>query len=274
MANTSMVQVKRGEEVDEATARQLSEFQRRFLDEHRKVLRESGLPPRCTLFGQPHDSIVTMDQANVTILASKGTATDTSSTDIYRDFSSRGTVSSQELIRSAAGELGWEGVVSVQFPRILLDAPEEIQRAEFTRVAQQVVAEIRRRQQLASTLGITESLEYLANARERFEAGGSTGFSDCKANCRNALVSLLGGLTGTENVRKAVKTLHKEGLLGKRETEVVETLEAFVKKLHDQASKTGAHPPMATEEDALLTLRLTEAVAQYLVGLAAKAKGL
>lgn len=274
MANTVMVTAKRGESVSNVLYSQLAQFYSRFLEEHRKVLQENRLVLRVTMFGQPHDAIIATDRASVIVVASKGSSTDSSSTDHYLELSSRGTVTPQELMRSAARELGWESMASLQFSRELLDAPEKLQRKEFWRLSEEILAEIQRKQSMASKLGITETLTYLENARARFDAGGAPGFSDCKANCRNAILSLMQGLTGTESIRDAVKKLHQEGLLGKREAEVVKAIEDLIAKLHGLASKTGAHPPLATEEDALFTLRLTEAVVEYVVRLVSKAKGL
>lgn len=274
MANTSMVTVHRGDSVSEVLHNELAQFYRRFLEVHRNVLQENRLSLRVTLFGQPHDSIIAIDGASIIVTASKGTSTDSSSTDRYLDFSSRGTVTPQELMRSAGQELGWSSMVSLRFNRELLVAPEENQRNEFRRVSEGIVKEIRQRQKIANALGITEALTYLGNARARFDAGGASGFSDCKANCRNAILSLMRGLTGTEKIREAVKKLDQEGLLGEREAEVIKAIEDLITKLHGLASKTGTHPPLATEDDAHFTLRITEAVVEYIVRIVAKAKGL
>lgn len=274
MANTTMTSRHRGKSVTEAMSNQLNAFYERFLEEHRNVFKEASLPLRVTLFGQPHDAIIAIDRSSVFFIASPGTATAALSTESCFDFSAQGTVAPQELMRSAAREHGWERMVSLQFSRGLLDAPADQQREEFRRVAEETVNGIRQRQETAGALGITEALTYLDNARARYDAGGAAGFSDCKANCRNAIISLMRGLAGTETIREAVKKLNKEGLLGKREAEVVEAIEDLIARLHGLASKTGTHPPLATEEDARFTLRLTEATVEYIVGLAGKAKGL
>lgn len=274
MANSSMVAVNRNLVSDDVLYNQLDGFYRRFLEEHRKVLQENRFPLRVTLFGQPHDSIIAVDTASVIVVACKGNSTHLSSRDCYVDLSSQGTVTPQALKRSAAQRFGWERMVSLYFDRQLLNASDELQRAEFRRVSERMVEEIQRKQKMAKELGITEAFTYLANARARFDAGGEPGFSDCKANCRNAIVSLMRGLTGTENIHEAVKKLNEKGLLGEREKEVIDAIESLVKKLHGLASKTGTHPPLATEEDAHFTLRLTEAVVEYVVSLVAKAKGL
>lgn len=274
MANTVMTTAMRDKSVSDDLYQKLSQFYARFLEVHREVLQEQGFPLRATIFGQPHDTIIAVDRASVIIIVCKGTATDSSSTDRYFDFSSKGTITPQQLMRSAAQELGWQNMMSLRFDRPLLDAPEALQRDEFRRVSEQMLAEIQQRQHLANKLGIHDALFYLENARTRFDAGGPSGFSDCKANCRNALISLMKGLTGTEKVREAVKELHRTGLLGEREVEVIDAIENLIAKLYGLASKTGPHPPPATEEDALFTLRLTEATLDYLIRIVAKAKGL
>jgi hypothetical protein len=273
MANTVLVTTYR-ESVSDVLYNQLSQFYSRFLEEHRKVLQDNRLLPKVTVFGQPHDTIIAVDTKSVIIIASKGTSTDSTSTDRYFDFSSRGTVTPQELMRAAAREMGWQSMMPLSFNKSLLDAPEDYQREEFRRVSEKMVDDVRQKQRVANALGITEALTYLENARIRYEAGGSTGFSDCKANCRNAIASLMRGLSGTDKVRDAVKKLHQQGLLGERETEVVEAIADLITKLYGLASKTGTHPPLATEDDAHFTLRITEAVVEYIVRIVAKAKGL
>jgi hypothetical protein len=268
-----MVSVHRASVSDERFD-QLQEFYRRFLSEHRKALKDAGVPLRATLFGRHHDAIIAITSSSLVVVAAKGTSTDGSSTDRYLGFSSQPEVTRTELMRSAAREFGWQDMASLEFSLGLLEAAEDQQRDEARRVSEIMVDQMRGKQKVAKALGVTEALTYLDNARSRFEAGGASGFSDCKANCRNAILSLVRGLTGTDNLRNGVKKLDKEGLLGGREAEVVKAIEDLVAKLHGLASKTGTHPPMATEEDARFALALAEATVQYLVRTVAKAKGL
>ena len=91
------------------------------------------------------------------------------------------------------------------------------------------------------------------------------GYSNCKTDCRNAVISALSSLSGTEDIRKAVKILGKKGIIGGREEELITAFENLLAKMKDVLSKKGPHPPMATEEeDAELALNITQALLTYL----------
>ncbi len=274
MANTITTAVKKSDSMSQQLHGQLSQFYRNFLKEHREILNGHGLPARATLFGQPHDAVILVDTASIIVIACKGTATDTSSTEHYIDLSSKGEVEVPMLMRSAARDFGWNDMIPLVFSRILLDKSEVEQKKEYHQISEAMVENIQRRRKVADELGITEAFEYLANAKARFDTGGATGFSDCKANCRNAIKSLMIGLAKTEDINLAMKQLNKEGLLGKREAEVVEAISNLISKLHGLASKKGTHPPLADEDDALFTLKLTNSAVEYIVTLVSKAKGL
>lgn len=251
--------------LSEEMHQQLGQLYSRFLQELRKMLDKSRLSPRITLFGQPHDAIIALDQETILVVASKGTATSSTSTEWYYDFSSKGKITPEEVMRSATKEFGLTRMSYLRFNRSLLEQSEEEQKKEFRVMSEKIVAEIQKMRKTANDLGITEAITYLENARARFDEGGSTGYSDCKANCRNAILSLMKSLAGTDRIRGAVKKLHKEGLLGEREAEVVEAVENLLAKIHELASKKGAHPPLAEEDEALFTLKLTEAAVEYIV---------
>jgi len=75
----------------------------------------------------------------------------------------------------------------------------------------------------------------------------------------------LSSLSGTEDVRKAVKILGKKGIIGAREEELITAFENLLAKMKAVLSKKGPHPPMATEEeDAELALNITRALLTYL----------
>lgn len=113
-------------------------------------------------------------------------------------------------------------------------------------------------------LAFSESYQYLENAKARFDTKSAVGYSDCKANCRNALMSALKTLTGKEEVREAAKELGNQGILGKREQEFIEGFVELLVKLHGLASKKGSHPPMTREaDDAELVLSITTSVLNY-----------
>ncbi len=110
-----------------------------------------------------------------------------------------------------------------------------------------------------------EALRYLKNAKRRFNTKTPEGYSNCKANCRNALMSALKTLTGKEEVSEAARELSRQGLLGKREQEFTETFSKLLVILHGLDSKKGSHPPMTrNEDDAELALSITTSVVNYL----------
>ena len=120
-------------------------------------------------------------------------------------------------------------------------------------------------------LAFNESYQYLENAKTRFDTKTATGYSDCKANCRNALMSALKTLTGKEKVREAAKELGNQGILGKREEEFIESFVELLVKLHGLASKKGSHPPMTREaDDAELVLSITTSILNYVTNQAIK----
>lgn len=262
IANTSMAM--KSSTGDQELDNKLMGFQTRFLEEYKKAFRSAGLQPRVTLWGQPHDSITGVDAESIIFLASKGTATDTGSSDYYYDFSNKGVIPVPNLIKQAAAEFGWSGIESIKFDKPLLDTPVPVQQQVFQEMALESINQIKQKLAIIQSLGIGEAYTYLGNARSRFNDGGPAGYSDCKANCRNAIISLMKSLAGTENIGEAVKTLNKKGLLGEREADVIESIADLVKCLYGQASKTGSHPPLATKEDAKFTLELTEVAIEYL----------
>ena len=123
-------------------------------------------------------------------------------------------------------------------------------------------------------LAFSESYKYLENAKARFDTKTAVGYSDCKANCRNALMFALKTLTGEGEVRKAAKELARQGILGEREKEFTETFNKLLVILHGVDSKKGSHPPMTrNEDDAELALVITTSVVNYLINQATKPRG-
>lgn len=62
-------------------------------------------------------------------------------------------------------------------------------------------------------------------------------------------MSALKALSGTENVREAVRILGKKEVIGEREEEFIKSLENLLVKITGVLSKKGPHPPMPTEEE-------------------------
>jgi len=120
----------------------------------------------------------------------------------------------------------------------------------------------------------SESYGYLHEAQARVDSKTAVGYSSCKANCRNALVSVLKTLTGKEDIREAVRELGKQGILGEREQEFIEIFAELLAKLYGLVSKKGAHPPMTREEDdAKLALSITTSVISYVTNQATRQRG-
>jgi len=142
------------------------------------------------------------------------------------------------------------------------------------REIREAIADSQRRPAVLDKLAFRESYQYLENAKARFDTKSAVGYSDCKANCRNALMSALKTLTGKEEVREAAKELAKQGMLGKREEEFIESFGDLLVKLHGLASKKGSHPPMTREEDdAQLVLGITTSIISYVTNQAIRQRG-
>jgi len=179
------------------------------------------------------------------------------------DLRTRGNWTREQIARACVNELGFKDIHYFSFPVSLLEADDESRRSSFERVTRQYIEERIRPLVLLNKLGLNESFIYLQNAQSRFEARTPSGYSDCKANCRNALISALRALSGTKNVREAVKELARKGIIGEREEELIESFENLLVKLMGVLSKKGPHPPMPSGEEAEFALRMTNAVLDY-----------
>ena len=116
-----------------------------------------------------------------------------------------------------------------------------------------------------------EAYKYLKNAKRRFNTKTPEGYSNCKADCRNALMSTLETLTGVNTIKEAAKGLRRQGILGEREEEFTRTFDNLLGILHGIDSKKGSHPPMTrNENDAELALSITTSVVNYLVNQATR----
>jgi hypothetical protein len=120
-------------------------------------------------------------------------------------------------------------------------------------------------------LAFTEAYKYLENARSRLGTKTHEGYSNCKADCRNALMSALKTLTGKDTITEATKELHRRGILGEREEEFTKTFDKLLGILHGIDSKKGSHPPMTRNaNDAELALNLTQSIMNYIISQAVK----
>lgn len=117
----------------------------------------------------------------------------------------------------------------------------------------------------------SEAYKYLKNAKRRFNTKTPEGYSNCKADCRNGLMSALKTLTGMNTIKEAATELHGQGILGKREEEFYKTFGNLLVILHGIDSKKGSHPPMErNEDDAELALSITRSLINYLINQATK----
>ena len=139
------------------------------------------------------------------------------------------------------------------------------------REIREAIADSQRHPVVLDKLAFSESYQYLENAKARFDTKTAVGYSDCKANCRNALMSALKTLTDKEEVSEAARELGRQGILGKREKEFTETFNKLLVILHGVVSKKGPHPPMTrNEDDAELALSITTSIITYITNQATK----
>lgn len=259
---------------DKELQAKLQRFYPPFLQMFRKVCLENNINPRVAIFGMPHDSVVAVDKTRIIILAGKGTATDSGSTDRFMDLTDKSPVEIPRLQEEVSRLLGLSNTAVLVYDRALLDRPEGDHEIEFRADALGLIRNLQDRVRQIESLGIKEAMTYLENAKQRFNAGNPEGYSDCKANCRNALISLCKTLGGTERIRDAIPKMGKAGLIGEREGEVILALTDLAAKLHGQASKKGTHPPLAERDEAQFTLKVTDALIELITSSAMRSKGL
>lgn len=157
---------------------------------------------------------------------------------------------------------------------ITLDTPDGIHIEIGGKKEQKAMTDSQSPPTVVDALAFSESYQYLGNAKARFDTKSAVGYSNCKADCRNALMSALTTLTGKEEVREAAKELAKQGILGKREEEFLKIFGDLLATLHGLASKKGSHPPMTREQDdAELVLGITTSILTYITNRAIKQRG-
>lgn len=157
--------------------------------------------------------------------------------------------------------------------KIVLDLPGyhiEVDR----RKKRGVIKESKSSPPILEKLAFSESYKYLENAKARLDTKTPEGYSNCKADCRNALMSALKALTGKNTIKEAAKELHRQGILGEREEEFTKTFDNLLVILHGIDSKQGSHPPMTrSEDDAKLALNITTSVIDYIVNQSIRQRG-
>jgi len=220
-----------------------------------------------------HNQFIGIDTSTLHVIYTTEGVTSGIVSGVERDLRNRGSLSQQQIVESCVRELGYKDIHYFAFPISLLDRAADTRRPYLEQFVRQYIQERIRPLIILDKLGLSESFRYLQNARARFDTKTAEGYSDCKANCRNALISALKTLTGEENIREAVKELGKQGILGKREKEFIESFGDFLGKLYSLASKKGPHPPLTAEEDeAELVLSVTTSILNYVANRAVKLK--
>ena len=238
----------------------LSEFEKKFGE----IVDKERLNRVMFAMFRNHNLCIGVDASNVHIVYTTEGVTSGIISSTELDLRNRGNLTKEQIVSACIQELGYKDIHYFSFSTSLLDANTKSRDIAFERVSNEYVEERIRPLILLSKLGLNESFTYLQSAQSRFDTKTPSGYSECKTGCRNALISALKALSGTENVREAVRILGKKEIIGKREEELIESLENFLVKLIGVLSKKGPHPPMPTEEEAEFALRMTYAVLNYL----------
>jgi len=191
-----------------------------------------------------------------------------------RDLRNQGILTQEQVCYFCVNQLGFKDIsLYCFFPTGLLDVDKKSRKLFLEQVSNQFIETQMRQIANIKKLGLTEAFRYLQNAKQRFYTGTPEGYSNCKTDCRNAIISALSSLSGTDDLRKAVRMLGKKGIIGGREEELITAFENLLAKMKDVLSKKGPHPPMATEEeDAELALNITQALLTYLAKRALRIK--
>lgn len=182
-----------------------------------------------------------------------------------RDLRSQGILTQEQVCNACVSQLGFKDIYYFSFLIGLLDVDEKSRKLFLEQASKQFIETQIRQIADIQKWGLTEAFRYLQNAQQRFNTKTPEGYSNCKTDCRNAVFSALSSLSGSNDVRKAIKILGEKGILGGREEELIKAFENLLVKMKDILSKKGPHPPMATEEeDAELALNITQALLTYL----------
>jgi len=150
--------------------------------------------------------------------------------------------------------------------KMVLDLPTGYHIEVDRRKQQEVITEKMTSPPILDKTAFNESFDYLKNAQARFDTKTAEGYSNCKADCRNALMSTIKTLTGMNTIKEAAKELQRQGILGEREGEFIVTFDKLLGILHGIDSKKGSHPPMTrSEDDADFALGITTSVIDYII---------
>jgi len=240
----------------------------------RQQLKSQGLNPLLLPMFRNHNQFIGVDDSAVHVIYTTEGVTSSIVSGVERDLRDKGRLTQKQIVEACIRELGYKDIYYFGFPSSLLDQEANVRRPYLEQLIDQHIQAKIRPLILLDRVGLGEAIQYLQNARSRFETKTPIGYSDCKTNCRNAILSAIKALTGKENVREGVKELGSQGILGEREEELIEAFANFFAKLHGVASKKGPHPPLATEEeDAELVLNITSNLLTYIANRVIKLKG-
>lgn len=220
-----------------------------------------------------HNQFVGVDSSAVHVVYTTEGVTSAIVSGVERDLRKQGNLTQNQIVEACVRELGYKDVHYFCFPTSVLDQLPEARKTCLEQLVDHYIQTTIQPLVILNNLGLGEAMRYLQNARMRFDTKTPEGYSDCKTNCRNALVSAIKALTGKENIRDSVKELGKQGILGEREEELVNAFADLLAALHSVASKKGPHPPLTTEEDdANLILSLTTSFLTYIANRAVRLK--
>jgi len=245
-----------------------------------EIAQRENINPAIFPMFRNHNYAVIVDSLTIHLVYTTEGVTSSVVSFTARDLRSMGIIPREEVIRFCVCNLGYKDIHYFGLPLSLADSPSEVRRISLEGIAKSYIEERLRPLQLFTQLGLDEAFRYLQNARARFYTMTPEGFADCKANCRNALLSALQALSGrgvssASDVKEAVRILREKGILGKREEKFITVFGEFIEEMYKLLSKKGPHPPMPRREDAELALSLTHAVLIYLAerAIAAQAPG-
>ena len=252
-------------------SRKINGLLEEFTTVARDVLKQQNLNLLLMPMFKNHNQFIGIDNATLHVVYTTEGVTSAIISGVERDLRSKGRFSQKQVVEACVREFGYKDIHYFAFSASLLDRMPDVRKPYLKQLVEQYLQERIRPLIMLDKLGLSESLRYLQNARNRFETKTAEGYSDCKANCRNALISALKTLTGKEDIREAVRELDKQGILGKREQEIIESFGELLVKLHGLASKRGSHPPMTMEEDdAELVLSITTSIISYITNQATR----
>lgn len=243
-----------------------------FTNEARTILQQRNLNLRLMPMFRNHNRLIAIDSTSIHVVYTTEGISPLSS-EVERDFRNKGRLAQQQIVESAVRELGYKDIHYFAFPIASIDASSDNRKTLVQNIVEQyILARVEPLLKLQA-LGLGEALTYLQNAKARFETRTPEGYADCKANCRNALVSTFKCLSGEEKLRNGTKVLATRGFFGEAESDFIDAFGDLLAKLHGVASKKGSHPPLPTDqEDAELVLETTSSVLNYIAAKALKTK--